>query len=116
MFDALDISSSGLSAQRVRLDTIAANIANLNTTRDASGNPNPYRRRFAVFAPGHPHNPGAPGVHVAAIQQEDVATGKSENVNGVMTAVEKSDLAFKTLLAIRSKLMDAYDEIKNIPI
>ena len=33
---------------------------------------------------------------------------------GVMTAMEKSDLAFKTLLAIRSKLMDAYDEIKGI--
>lgn len=45
---------------------------------------------------------------------EDLATGKSEDVTGVMTAVEKSDLAFKTLLAIRSKLMDAYDEIKNI--
>ncbi len=47
---------------------------------------------------------------------EDLATGKSENVTGVMTAMAKSDLAFKTLLAIRSKLMDAYDEIKNIPI
>ena len=47
---------------------------------------------------------------------EDLATGKSENVTGVMTAVEKSDLAFKTLLAIRTKLMDAYDEIKNIPV
>jgi len=47
---------------------------------------------------------------------EDLATGKSENVTGVMTAMEKSDLAFKTLLAIRSKLMDAYDEIKNIPV
>ena len=47
---------------------------------------------------------------------EDLATGKSENVTGVMTAVEKSDLAFKTLLAIRTKLMDAYEEIKNIPI
>ena len=47
---------------------------------------------------------------------EDLATGKSENVTGVMTAMEKSDLAFKTLLAIRAKLMDAYDEIKNIPI
>ncbi len=45
---------------------------------------------------------------------EDLATGKSEDVTGVMTAVEKSDLAFKTLLAIRSKLMDAYEEIKNI--
>ena len=47
---------------------------------------------------------------------EDLATGKTENVTGVMTAMEKSDLAFKTLLAIRSKLMDAYDEIKNIPV
>src|SRR3954468_14301426 len=47
---------------------------------------------------------------------EDLATGKSEDVTGVMTAMEKSDLAFKTLLAIRSKLMEAYEEIKNISI
>ena len=47
---------------------------------------------------------------------EDVATGKTQNVTGVMTAMEKADLAFKTLLAIRTKLMDAYEEIKNIPI
>lgn len=45
-----------------------------------------------------------------------VSTGQTENVTGVMTAVEKADLAFKTLLAIRSKLMDAYDEIKQISI
>lgn len=45
-----------------------------------------------------------------------VATGQSENVTGVMSAVEKADLAFKTLLAIRSKLMDAYEEIKQISI
>ncbi|HEX4124191.1 MAG TPA: flagellar hook-basal body complex protein FliE [Tepidisphaeraceae bacterium] len=47
---------------------------------------------------------------------EDLATGKTENVSGVMTAMEKSDLAFQTLLAIRSKLMDAYDEIKGISV
>jgi flagellar hook-basal body complex protein FliE len=47
---------------------------------------------------------------------EDLVTKKSEDVTGVMTAMEKSDLAFKTLLAIRAKLMDAYEEIKNIPI
>jgi flagellar hook-basal body complex protein FliE len=45
-----------------------------------------------------------------------VATGKSENVTGVMSAVEKADLAFKTLLSIRSKLMDAYEEIKQISV
>ena len=47
---------------------------------------------------------------------EDAMTGKTDNVSGVMTAVEKSDLAFKTLLAIRSKLMEAYEEIKAIQI
>jgi flagellar hook-basal body complex protein FliE len=30
--------------------------------------------------------------------------------------MEKSETAFKTLVAIRSKLMEAYDEIKNMPI
>ena len=59
---------------------------------------------------------------VAQMQQEastaveHLATGKTDDVTGVFVAVEKSDAAFKTLLAIRGKLMDAYDEIKNIPI
>ena len=47
---------------------------------------------------------------------EDLASGKTQNVTGVMTAMEKSDMAFKTLLAIRTKLMEAYDEIKNMPM
>ncbi len=47
---------------------------------------------------------------------EDLATGKTQDVTGVMTAMEKSDLAFKTLLAIRTKLMDAYEEIKGIQV
>lgn len=47
---------------------------------------------------------------------ENLATGKTQDVTGVMSAMEKSDLAFKTLLSIRAKLMQAYDEIKNIPV
>jgi flagellar hook-basal body complex protein FliE len=47
---------------------------------------------------------------------QDLATGKTDNVAGVMTAVEKSDLAFKTLLSIRAKLMEAYDEVKNMQV
>jgi flagellar hook-basal body complex protein FliE len=59
---------------------------------------------------------------VAKLQQdasqavENLATGQTEDVTGVMMAMEKSDLAFKTLLAIRAKLMDAYDEIKSMPL
>ncbi len=47
---------------------------------------------------------------------EALATGRTDDVAGVMTAVEKADLAFKTLLAIRAKLMDAYEEIKSIQV
>ena len=59
---------------------------------------------------------------VAKLQQdasqavENLTTGKTDDVTGVMTAMEKSDLAFKTLLSIRTKLMEAYEEIKNMPI
>lgn len=59
---------------------------------------------------------------VAKLQQDastatqELLTGKTEDVTGVFTAMEKSDIAFKTLLAVRAKLMDAYDEIKNMPI
>ena len=49
MFRTLDLSTTGLVAQRHRLDTIAGNIANLNTTRDEKGNSVPYQRRFVTF-------------------------------------------------------------------
>ena len=67
MFDALDIGASALTAQRVRMDTIAGNVANINTTRNAQGQRVPYRRRFVVFTPGRAEDPGAPGVHVAQV-------------------------------------------------
>ena len=47
---------------------------------------------------------------------QDVVTGKTDDMTGVMMAMEKSEMAFKTLLSIRGKLMEAYDEIKNMPI
>lgn len=46
-FDTLRISASGLSAERLSMDTIASNIANVDTTRGADGKP--YRRKIAVF-------------------------------------------------------------------
>lgn len=71
MFAALDISTSALVAQRTNLDTIAGNIANMNSTRDADGKANPYRRRVPLFAPGDPsRGPQAPGVHITEIRQD----------------------------------------------
>lgn len=46
-FSSIDISSSGLFAQRKRMDAIANNIANANTTRTPQGGP--YKRQEVVF-------------------------------------------------------------------
>lgn len=70
MFDILDIGASALQAQRIRLDTIAGNIANINTTRGPDGEKTPFRRRMVMFAPGQPDNPNAPGVHVEEIDKD----------------------------------------------
>lgn len=47
IFSSFDISATGLSAQRKRLDAIAENLANAETTRTPEGGP--YRRRRTVF-------------------------------------------------------------------
>ncbi|MFW5736715.1 MAG: flagellar basal body rod protein FlgC [Halanaerobium sp.] len=47
MFKGIDISASGLSAQRLRMDTISSNISNAETTRDEDGNT--YRRKTPIF-------------------------------------------------------------------
>lgn len=49
-FNALDISSSALTAQRIKMDAIASNIANVNTTRNPDGTPGIYRRKEAIFS------------------------------------------------------------------
>jgi flagellar basal-body rod protein FlgC len=50
LLSALDISASGLTAQRQRIEVISSNLANANTTRTAEGGP--YRRRDLVFESG----------------------------------------------------------------
>jgi flagellar basal-body rod protein FlgC len=48
LFSAMEIVASGLMAQRTRLNLVASNLANAETTRTAEGGP--YRRRDPVFA------------------------------------------------------------------
>ena len=83
LWDSLRISSSALTAQRTRMDTVANNVANMNTTRGPDGGP--YRRQTVLFATqgrevpfrdflgrASAKEPGA-GVAVAGIQQDNSA-------------------------------------------
>jgi len=47
IFSAMKISASGLSAERLRMDVISANVANANSTRSPNGGP--YRRQVALL-------------------------------------------------------------------
>ena len=46
----------------------------------------------------------------------NLVTGKTDNVAEVFTAVKKAEMAFQTLMQIRNKLLDAYDEIKSMRV
>ncbi|RKD27793.1 flagellar basal-body rod protein FlgC [Caminicella sporogenes DSM 14501] len=46
-FKSINISATGLTAERLRMDIISKNIANANTTRTSSGTP--YRRQIPIF-------------------------------------------------------------------
>ena len=81
LFDAMDIAGSALSAERLRMDVTAENLANANTTRGADGGA--YRRKTVVLQQQAPQGsfgstlaaemrrgdkPG--GVQVAAIAED----------------------------------------------
>ncbi|MBM7613652.1 flagellar basal body rod protein FlgC [Alkaliphilus hydrothermalis] len=80
IFNSINISSSGLTAERLRLDTISKNIANANTTRTSNGGP--YRRQvvvykakegegsFASFLNNAKGNQSGKGVEVVGIRQD----------------------------------------------
>lgn len=86
LFDALQISGSGLSAERLRMDVTAENLANAQSTKGADGQP--YRRKEVVLqavdgqggfadalaaangAPATTSNGQTAGVKVAAITED----------------------------------------------
>lgn len=47
VINAMNVSASGMTAQRLRMDVISSNIANVNTTRDENGEA--YKRKILVF-------------------------------------------------------------------
>ena len=83
LFDALSISASGLSAERLRMDVTAENLANAHSTQGPDGQP--YRRKSVVLgatgqdgfagalarAAGQGSGRTAAGVEVVAIVEDD---------------------------------------------
>ena len=67
-FSGMRIAASGLSAERLRMDTISSNIANSETTRTADGGP--YIRKIAVFQENYNKELGMKGVKAVEIKDD----------------------------------------------
>lgn len=100
--NGLNISGSGMSAQRLNMDIISQNLANEYTTTAANGQP--YRRKEVVFQ--------------EAVQQNYTAlTGSTTGPGGVMvTAVRDDPAAFKLEYNPQSPNANAngYVELPNV--
>jgi flagellar basal-body rod protein FlgC len=74
MYTAFDVSTSGLVAQRTRLNAISSNLANISTTRNEAGEAAPYTPRFVVFQTDENvmTTGGGQGVKVDRVEYADV--------------------------------------------
>lgn len=68
VFSGMRISASGLSAERMRMDVISSNVANVKTTRTEEGGA--YRRKVASFEENYDEKLGMLGVKTVSIEED----------------------------------------------
>jgi flagellar basal-body rod protein FlgC len=83
LFGGLEISASGLTAERLRMDVTAENLANAQTTRGADGQP--YRRKEVILQ----ETPGSFGATLSAA----MGGGDNGSTGGVQVAGVVQDTA-----------------------
>lgn len=106
LFQAIDASASGMTAERLRMDVISNNIANANTTRTAEGGP--YRRQMVVF------EPRAGQASFGQILSQQMDTGVGVRVTGIEKDNAPPKLMYDPNHPDANK--DGYVEMPNISI
>jgi len=86
LFDAIDISASGLTANRTRMDVTAENLANAETTRGANGQP--YQRQEVVL-----QQIGGFGAALASAMNQTTAAGGVQ-VSGIVSDPTPDQLVY----------------------
>jgi len=86
LFSSINISATGMTAERTRMDVISENISNANTTRTSSGTP--YKRKLVVFSESKPK--------FSDVLNDTLS--KSNQSNGVkITAIKEDDSPYKVV-------------------
>jgi len=75
LITGIDVSASALSAQKTRLDVVAQNIANAQTTRTASGGP--YQRQVVSFETELIKSQGTSGAGLQSVRVAQVTTDRT---------------------------------------
>ncbi|NOY77388.1 MAG: flagellar basal body rod protein FlgC [Calditrichaeota bacterium] len=88
LFASIDISASGMSAQRRKLNAIASNIANVETTRTENGQP--YQRKIVVTKEA---KESLPFSDVLAVRDDRLVTTNPLHINTVLDPVNNTDPA-----------------------
>ncbi len=109
LFSSISATTSGLAAQRVRMDTVASNVANLDTTRAADGE-GPYLRQVVRFA----------SAQQAAPFQQVVARLSGQPQGGVVLTQVETDQQTPTRMQYEPSHPDAdedgYVEMPNVDL
>ncbi len=80
-FSSMQISATGLAAERLRMDTISSNMANASTTRNAKGEKSPYVRKIAVFQEALDSKKQMAGVKAVGIEEDKSPLRREYNPN-----------------------------------
>lgn len=107
-FHSINISATGLTAERLRVDVISENIANANVTRTPAGTP--YRRKMPVFRTQH-----------QAVFGDflNAALGKTSTLRGVeVAAIVEDQTPFKRVFdpAHPDANEEGYVEMPNVEV
>lgn len=89
MFDAFNISASGLTAQRYRMDVISENVANANTTRTEDGTP--YKRKVVTF---EEKNGGSPSFSTIFGRTTEKYAAKGVKVRGTYDDESEGNMVY----------------------
>ena len=127
-FGIFDIAATGMRAQRISMDTISSNIANVNTTRDEHGNKNVFHKKQVNFKEmamkkgfGFPKGnvsvqfdpPDEPFL-VGGVSMQDGAIPKGVTVDSITDSINPTRIVYDPNHPDADK--DGYVELPNVNV
>lgn len=114
-WDSLNISASGLTAQSLRMNVIANNIANAQTTRTPSGGP--YRREMVILAPATTPTTTFAGWMNKSLQKSSGATSLYSGAGVQVAGIVQDPSPFQVVYDPSSpNAVNGYVQMPNVDI